>query len=152
MAYTDHHAIEEVTLESGSVRIERNMKDGSVKRIMVLKPGQHIQMDHLANSISSTQDGTEKYTAWKDGKLIFRNDPLERVIMNLEKHFNVEIQVADESLHKYHFHATFEDETLHETLRLLKLSSAIDYKILPREKNVEGRYEKQRIILFHKTK
>jgi len=151
MAYANHNDIEEITLESGAVVIEKEMKDGSIKKVMTLQPGQHIQIDHLSNAISSTQDGTEKYTAWKDGKLIFRNDPLERVIMNLERHYNVEIQVSDEKLHEYHFHATFEDETLRETLRLLRLSSAIDYKILPREKNVEGKYEKQQIILYHKT-
>lgn len=152
MAYSDLNSIEEVTLESGTVNIEKKMNDGSTRKVMTLKPGQHIQIDHYSNSIQSTQNGTEKYTAWKDGRLIFRNDPLTRVIMSLERHYNVEIEVNDEKLYKFHFHATFEEETLFETLRLLQLSSAIDYKILPRKKNADGRYEKQKIILFHKTK
>ena len=82
--------------------------------------------------------------------MIFRNDPLERVIMNLTRYYNVEIEVKDEELFKFHFHATFEEETLFETLRLLKLSSAIDYKILPREKNSDGTYKKRKIILYQK--
>ncbi|MEN8203616.1 MAG: FecR domain-containing protein [Bacteroidota bacterium] len=152
MSYSDLDAIEEVTLESGKVRIEKKMQDGSFKKVLDLKPGQHALMDHTSNSIEITDNEFEKYTAWKEGKLIFRNDPLERVIRNLERNFNIEIEVEDEQLFKYHFFATFEEETLFETLRLLKLSSAIDYKILAREKNQDGSFKKRKIILFQKTK
>ena len=150
LSYSDIDAIEEVTLESGIVRIEKEMKDGSISKVMSLKPGQHVQMDHLLGTIKSTQNETTKYTAWIDGRLIFRNDPLERVIMNLKRYYNVEIEVEDEELIKFHFHATFEDETLFETLRLIKLSSPIDYRILPREKSLDGSYKKRKIILFQK--
>jgi len=126
------------------------MKDGSFSKLMSLTPGQHVQINHQLSSMKSTQNETIKYTAWKDGKLIFRKDPLERVIMNLERYYNIEIEVEDEELHKFYFYATLEDETLFETLRLLKLSSAIDYKILPRVKYEDGRYSKQKIILFLK--
>jgi transmembrane sensor len=152
LSYSDLDAIEEVTLESGTVRIEKVMKDGSISKVLQMKPGQHVQMDHRSNSIKSTQNETAKYTAWTNGRLIFRNDPLERVIMNLKRYYNVEIEVKDEELFKFHFHATFEDETLYETLRLLKLSSAIDYKILQREKNLNGSYKKRKIILRQKTR
>ena len=151
MAYSDLDSFEEVTLESGKVRIEKVKKDGTSAKIMDLKPGQHARLDHISNSIKIANNETVKYTSWKDGKLIFRNDPLERVIMNLERYFNIEIEVEDEQLYKYHFHATFEEETLFETLRLLKLSSAIDYKILAREKNNDGSYKKLKIILIQKT-
>jgi len=150
LSYSDIDAIEEVTLESGIVNIEKVMKDGSFSKIMSLTPGQHVQMNHLLSSFNSTQNETTKYTAWKEGRLIFRNDPLERVIMNLKRYYNVEIEVEDEELIKFHFHATFEDETLFETLRLIKLSSPIDYRILPREKNSDGSYKKRKIILFQK--
>ena len=30
--------------------------------------------------------------AWKDGKLVFRNTPLEEIFKRLERHFNVDIQ------------------------------------------------------------
>ena len=152
MAYSDLDSFEEVTLESGKVRIEKIKQDGTSSKIMDLNPGQHAHMDNISNSIKITDNEAYKFTAWKDGKLIFRNDPLERVIRNLERYYNIDIEVEDEQLFKYHFHATFEEESLFETLRLLKLSSAIDYKILAREKNQNGSYKKRKIILFKKTK
>ena len=152
MAYSDLDSFEEVTLESGKVRIEKKIQDGTFRKTLDLNPGQHVHMDHISNFVKITNDVAVKYTAWKDGKLIFRNDPLERVIRNLERYYNIDIEVEDEQLYKYHLHATFEEETLFETLRLLKLSSAIDYKILAREKNQNGSYKKRKIILFQKTK
>ena len=150
-AYSDIDSFEEVTLENGKVQIEKLKQDGTFKKILDLKPGQHAQMDYFSNSIKTIYNETDKYTAWKDGKLIFRNDPLERVIKDLQRYYNVKIEVKDEKLFKYHFHATFEEETLFETLRLLKLSSAIDYKIYRRVKNENGNYLKRKIILFSKN-
>ena len=152
MAYSDLNSWQEVTLESGKVRIEKIKLDGTSAKVIDLKPGQHTRLDNNSNTVKITNDEAVKYTAWKDGKLIFRNDPLERVIMNLERYFNIEIEVEDEQLFKYHFHATFEEETLFETLRLLKLSSAIDYKIFAREKYKDGSFKKRKIVLFQKTK
>jgi len=150
-AYSDLDYFEEVTLENGKVQIEKLMQDGTFKKTLDLKPGQHAQMDYFSNSLKIIDNETDKYTAWKDGKLIFRNDPLERVISHLQRFYNVEIEVKDKQLFKYHFHATFEEETLFETLRLLKLSSAIDYKIYRRVKNEDGSYLKRKIILFSKN-
>ena len=147
-AYSDLDSFEEVTLESGKVQIEKMKQDGTFKKILDLKPGQHTKMDYFSNCVRIIDNETDKYTAWKDGKLIFRNDPLKRVIRHLQRYYNVEIEVKDEQLFKYHFHATFEEETLFETLRLLKLSSAIGYKICKREKNEDGSYKKRKIILF----
>jgi len=119
MAYSDLDSFVEVTLESGKVRIEKIKQDGTSVKIVDLKPVQHIRLDNYLNSVNITNDVALKYTAWKDGKLIFRNDPLERVIRNLDRYYNIEIEVEDEQLFKYHFHATFEEETLFEPLRLL---------------------------------
>ena len=152
MAYSDLDSFEEVTLECGKVRIEKIKGDGTSVKLMDLKPGQHIRLDNNLNTVIITNNETVKYTAWKDGKMVFRNDPLERVIRNLERFYNVEIEVKDEQLFKYHFHATIVEETLFEALKLLKLSSAIDYKICVREKNKDGSYNKRKIILFKSTK
>lgn len=149
-AYSGPDPFEEVTLETGKVQIERIKQDGSFRKISDMKPGQHAVLSYSKNSIKTSYVKTDKYTGWKNGKLIFRNDPLERVIRCLERNYNVQIKVEDDQLFKYHFHATFEEETLFETLRLLKLSSAIDYKICKREKKEDGTYKKRKIILFSK--
>ena len=152
LAYSDLDSFEEVTLQSGKIQIEKKMQDGTFKKIQELKPLQHAHLDFNSNSVEITNNEVVKYISWKDGKLVFRNDPLEFVIMKMERFYNVEIEVQDEQLYMYHFHATFEDESIFETLRLFKVSSNIDYRILKREKNKDGTYKKQKIILLQKTK
>ncbi|MEI6277536.1 MAG: FecR domain-containing protein, partial [Prolixibacteraceae bacterium] len=43
---------------------------------------------------------------------------------------------------KYSFRATFEDDSLEEVLRLLGMTSPIDYKIAPRVARNDGTFEK----------
>lgn len=146
-AYNNAVSTEEVTLVNGQVMVNRKLPGGAYKNIISLKPGEHINLNTHTGKIRLTDQTTDKYTSWKDGKLIFRNDPLSRVITTLEKYYNVNIEVKDKQLYRYHFHATFEDETLFEALRLLKLSSAIDYKICKRKKNADRTYSKRKVIL-----
>ena len=147
-AYDNASSTAEVTLVNGKVMVDRKLQNDIYKNVISLKPGEHINLNTHTGKIRLTDQVTDKYTSWKDGKLIFRNDPLNRVITTLEKYYNVNIEVKDKRLYRYHFHATFEDETLFETLRLLKLSSAIDYKIYKRKKNADGTYSKRKVILF----
>ena len=138
----------EVTLIKGVVVVDKKLQDGTFKKVSVMKPGQHVTLNAQTGRLITSNKDPEKYVAWKDGMLMFRNDPLSRVINEMEMFYNVDIEVADQSLYKYHFHATFEDETLFETLRLLKISSGIDYKICKRKKNKDGSFKKRKIILY----
>jgi len=60
--------------------------------------------------------------------------------------------LADKELERFSFRATFEDDSLEEVLTLLSMTSPIQYKIIPRELNSNGTYQKQRVILFKKLK
>ena len=140
--------INDVTLVKGAVVVDKKAQNNTYKKELVMKPGQHISLNTQTGRLTSSNKDTEKYTAWKDGILMFRNDPLSRVINEMELYYNVNIEVSDPALYKYHFHATFEDETLFETLRLLKISSGINYKICKRKKKKDGTFKKRRIILY----
>ena len=143
---------EEITLVKGKVVIEKKLMsdDSKYRHLLIMKPRQHVGIDVKTGRIVFMDWNTEKYIAWKDGKLVFRNDPLSRVVNEMERYYNVDIEVQDPQLSKYHFHATFEDETLFESLRLLSLSSAMDYIICKRQKNPDGTFKKRKVILYRK--
>jgi ferric-dicitrate binding protein FerR (iron transport regulator) len=96
---------------------------------------------------------TEPYRwyAWKDGQMIFRNDPLQYVFKRLEHTFNVEIVVRDRELAGEPYRASFEDESLNEILRLLEMSAPIRFVRLRRTRTADNRYEKQRIEVYRRT-
>ena len=93
---------------------------------------------------------TEKYTSWKEGKLILRNDPMNEVVKRIGRWYNVKINLKNGEMESYRYRATFEDETFSEVLKLLKLTSPIDYVEHKREMLPDGTFTKKKITLFIK--
>jgi hypothetical protein len=65
----------------------------------------------------------------------------------LEKWYNVDIEIGEKALQDYRFTATFDDETLEQVLKLLSLSSPMEYKIGPSEKLNNNSFSRRQVIL-----
>ena len=63
--------------------------------------------------------------------------------------FNVDIQIENE-VKEYKYTVTFVDEPLFQILELLTVATPIEYKALPRTKNPDGTFSKQKIIIERK--
>jgi hypothetical protein len=72
---------------------------------------------------------TEYDTAWKNGEIIFRNHPMDKVLKTLERHYHVVFEVKDNEILKSIITARFKDEQLPQVLEYLKLASGIQYAI-----------------------
>ena len=88
-----------------------------------------------------------KYTSWIEGKLIFRNDPMDEVIKRLGRWYNVDINLNDTILYDFRYTATFIDETLEQVLDLLKLSAPINYTITERKIADDSSFSKKIVTL-----
>ena len=138
--------VSELILESGSVRLySGNSKDN--KAITNIKPGEHAVFDTVTNKLSISDVDVRKYTSWKDGVLIFRDDHMEEVVRKLDKWFNVEIILKSPELKEYVYTATYRDETLPQILELLKISAPIKYNITERERLYDNSYSKRKIVI-----
>jgi ferric-dicitrate binding protein FerR (iron transport regulator) len=78
------------------------------------------------------------YTVWKEGQLVFLNQPLSDIINELERWFNVTIQVEDRESLDCHFSAKVNNKTLEEVLKLFKDSESIDYTIEGSKVTIQG--------------
>lgn len=67
------------------------------------------------------------YSAWKEGKMVFRNNRFEEVLKQIGNQFDVEIKLQDTLMANRLYRATFKDETLNEILLLLQKTAPIDY-------------------------
>jgi transmembrane sensor len=81
-----------VTLIEGSVRIVR--ANGSTR---VLKPGERATLDRLGGIIISRVDA-EEAVSWSRGWLVFRNEPLSRVVAEVNRYADQPIRLAEPSL------------------------------------------------------
>ncbi|MCD6367035.1 MAG: DUF4974 domain-containing protein [Bacteroidales bacterium] len=149
LAYPDDETCE-ITLESGKVVFEKIRESGEPVKRVELQPNHQLVISRKRGIIDTREVVPEKYTSWKEGKLILRNDPMNEVVKKIGRWYNVEIDLKDKELESYTYRATFEDETLSEVLKLLKLTSPIDYVEQQREMLPDGTFTKKKIIFFLK--
>ena len=72
----------------------------------------------------------ESEIAWKEGKIIFRNTPLEEGLRMLEKRYNVEFIIKNNRLKGDSFTGTFTNQRLERILEYFRLSSQIRWRYL----------------------
>lgn len=138
-AYAPDH-VAAVTLVKGKVAVTLDQK-----KTISLSPGEKIDYNLATSLYNVNKTNTYKWCSWKDGILIFRDDPLEYVFKRLGQTYNVEFILKDAELGKYSYKATFEGESLNEILRLLEMSAPIRCKEVSNRSNNNEKFEKQRI-------
>jgi len=134
----------EVVLLHGKVEF---LNSNTNEKITIL-PSERLVFQN--GNISKSVIDPLKYNAWKDGKLVFRGDPMAEVARRIERWYNVKIELGDKELEKYSFRATFQDDKLEDVLRYLSLTSPINYKITPREQMPDGTLNKEEVTIFLK--
>ena len=140
--------IPSVTLVEGKVAVR---KPNSGKRdglITFLQPNQHMTYDTLTSRITIDTEDTYKHVSWKDGKLVFRNDNISEVARRISLQYNVDVEIKGHEIKHYRYRATFENEPLGELLRLLKISSPIDYTEVKPKALPDGTFSRRKIIIF----
>ena len=125
-AYKDESMIE-TTLVEGSVKL--NVVSGGKRMTQMLKPNEKAEYQKGAGKIKVFDVNTEYDTAWKNGEIIFRNHPMDKVLKTLERHYHEVFEVKDNEILKSIITARFKDEQLPQVLEYLKLASGIQYAI-----------------------
>jgi len=139
----------EVILVEGKVKL--STVTGPVnKEFGIMHPGQRAVYHEELRKVYTKQVDVDKYIAWRNGDLIFRDDSMEDVVKRLSRWFNVEIVINDPEIRKYIYKATFRNENLKQVLNLLKLSAPIDYSISESKAIPGNEYTKQKIYLMKK--
>lgn len=141
-----------VTLVTGKVFVNEFTENDKIKPVSELFPNQHLVLSKQTGTISVQKEDINEYISWKDGKLIFRNKPLSYVVKKISQVFNVDIELQGNVPQDYRYHATFEDESLTEILRLLKVSSPIDYIEVKRNPLPDGSFPRKKVIIFPGSK
>ncbi len=113
------------TLVSGTVDI---LVDNE-KNPVAMKPNQQ-SIIYRDSKVRVQKIDPELFTDWKDGIYRFKNEPLERIALQLEKMFGIKISIPSEKLRKAHFNGMFtEDHSLKEVFEIINISSPLTYKI-----------------------
>ncbi|MDX9883545.1 MAG: DUF4974 domain-containing protein [Prolixibacteraceae bacterium] len=107
----------------------------------ILGPGQQALIDAGNGQISKRDVDPNLFVSWKDDLLLFNDEPLDEVVLKLERWYNLDIVIEDESIRKIHVTGTFRYESINEILQLMEITDSIQYAYNKNER---------KIILKHK--
>lgn len=115
-----------VVLESGSVELNYGLNDKNTKTLV---PGDVAVFSEKTNTLQVRNTDVQKYISWKNNKLIFRNEPMREVIKDLERWFNVEVDVLDEEVFNSIFTGTITNQNYEQIFKLIEYSCSVKCKI-----------------------
>ena len=138
----------EVILEEGKLIF--NEKE--MNKSYTMNPNDLVVYDKTLKDFSTEVVQPQKYLSWTEGKLVFRNDPVDVIARRLERWYNIDVEVNGSLTEDLRLRATFIDEGLEEVLDLLKRSLPIDYKIENRDLKPDETYAKKKVIITLRTK
>ena len=148
-AYPEDKAITTVLLK-GKVQLRHVNAEGKIHPLLEMKPDQLSIFYKKQKKLICRTENTDKYISWKDGRLVFCNDPLNQIAKRLSRWYNVDIILKDPQLSQYTYTATFVDETLPQVLALMKLATPINYRIYPRVKQKDGSFSSLKVVITMK--
>src|SRR5690554_755256 len=145
-----HENLTEIVLIEGGINLFQGEFLHTKQEIAQLRPGEKAYCKDGDQRMIIEKVHTGKYSAWKDGLLVFREDPMPEVVRRLNRWFNVNIQLEGPELTNWTYTATFEDETLEQVLELLKISAPVNYSIKRREMKTDKTFSKMEIVIKQK--
>lgn len=135
---------EEVALQQGSVTVYS--KEG--KPLAALSSDEQLIFDTDKQTVTTLNVDASLYSAWKEGKLIFKNDNMRQVIQRLSRWYNADFVWTDkQSPDQYNLQATFVDEPLEEVLKIIADKTTLKYKEELRTFNADGVINRRKITI-----
>jgi len=144
-AHSDRNVIETTLIEGKVSIIDYTGNEHK------LDPGFTAVFDKASQDLTTLKvDNIDDYTGWKDGKLAFHNKHFDDIVSDIEKWYDVDIQVADTTLNRYVLYATFIDESVEQVLEILSNSIPISIEYPKRIIQPDGSYAKKVIVIRRK--
>ncbi|MDR1154844.1 MAG: DUF4974 domain-containing protein, partial [Bacteroidales bacterium] len=137
-AYGDED-VNEVVLQEGTVDVIYKNYHATIQ------PNDMVKLDQKNNRVIRAVVQTDEKTAWKDGKIIFRNTPIEEVMKQLSRRYNVNIALQNPKQKSYLIRATFSTETIPQILDYLKIAAPIKWQIMKTKQNEDSTFDRQQI-------
>ncbi|WP_136466905.1 FecR family protein [Flagellimonas onchidii] len=106
-----------------------------------IQPEQMGIWDKNDKEFTSKKVDAEIYTAWINGKLIFRDLPFRVIRKKLERHYNVSIINSDEVFDENTFSGAFDIESIEEVLETFHRNFGIQYEIIDNKVIIKSKTE-----------
>lgn len=118
---------ETTTLTEGSLKVEFPQHDN---KEYMLTPGLQIRYDRNAKEITRKQVSTDEFTAWKDGKYVFKKKRLEDMLNTLGRWYDFQVFYQNDECKEILFSGEIQRfANFNSILNLLRKSSDADFTV-----------------------
>lgn len=120
-------AVLQVTVEQGKVAVQ---SDDAIGKEVVVLPDEQLTINTGSPAFSKTTVDGKAVNAWTTGKLLFNNERLDVIALQLENKYHQQISFADTTLGAYRITAGIEAaDSLSDVLDMLCLANKLTYSI-----------------------
>ena len=127
-SYSDEDIIE-VVVREGTVEVSR---DSDKEHRMIVNEGYKGSIKISDNKMNLTWvEDPASYFAWMDGRLVFKDDTLEKVFRHIERIYDIEITYSgtDKSILQKEFSADLKTRSVTEVMEVIKMAMDIEYEV-----------------------
>ncbi len=126
-AYAEDGAATDVVVSQGLVVVARSpaAMQGAFDSLTISR-GERARLSDDGNLTLTRGVSLDRYFAWTEGRLVFRDTPLREVVAQLERWHDVDISLSQSSLGDRPLTASFKGESLAETLRATAAALSLD--------------------------
>ncbi|MCO4293542.1 DUF4974 domain-containing protein [Solitalea sp. MAHUQ-68] len=117
------------TLQEGSIEILPESDISAIKPTLMI-PGQQFTFNKEKKQSSLTTVQADLASVWKEAEVRFENKNFRDLLKILESKYNVQFEVNDPSLFKYHYDGSIRNENIIQVLNLIKETLPIKYQLV----------------------
>jgi transmembrane sensor len=134
--YNEDSSIE-ATLVHGKISVDG---DSAYDKITLAAKQRAIFHKHKKDVLVENNVETDSYTSWRQGILVFEDQPLHEIFPLLERTFNVDIHTDEAFSLDCRFTAKIHNKSLDEVLELFRTSDTIEYSIVGSNVFIKGSF------------
>lgn len=124
-AYPDEPDVE-VVVDEGKVAV--HPEGGRGDQEVLLEAHQLAQLSRKEEHIVRREVNVSDYLAWMDGRLVFRDAPIEEVARKLRRWYGLEVELAPTLQDVDRLNASFKEESVEEVLNIIAETLNLRYE------------------------
>lgn len=139
----------DILLTEGKVNIFSE-SDAGRRKITQLVPNQLVSLNMSDLKFTKKTVNPKKYIAWREGKLIFKDDDLSEMLLKLDRWYNVEFVLGSDLVTNYAFTGSFAGYDLSRILECIELTTPVRFELQPSSQDSTHYYTKTKINVIIK--
>jgi len=109
----------QIILQSGRILLGLDKKYS--QRQILMRSGDYVEVNHKGKIMRKLMD-TQPYTAWQNSKLVFKETPLQEILLTLKDSYGYKLNVRDSLLLQETFTANYPADDINVLLEALSKS------------------------------